>query len=877
MNDALSLIGGAGNLGTLFLNLTANSASLVQNMDAAERKILTSSAAMGNAVVKLGAVVTTALTGMAVVALREFSKFEDSFAGVRKTVDATEVEFSRLADTFRRMARETPVNVNELNRIAEAAGQLGVRKNEIVGFTKVMADMGITTNMTSDEAATAMARFANVLEVPKTQMDRLGATIVALGNDGASTEKEIMDMAQRIAGAGKSAGLSANEVLALANALSSVGIEAEAGGTSMSTVLTEMFQAVNEGGEKLQMFAEVTRQTTAQFTQQFSTDAAGAALKFIEGLRKMQDEGKNVFNVFEALNLDGVRMKAMLLNASAAGDLFARSLSLGKQAWLDNTALSEEAQKRYATFSSQMQITVNILRDFAITAGEALAPAILQMNGLLQAALKDTTGFATAMQKLSIDVLPAIVAGVGAIGDAWLGLRLVIKSGEVLFTSSASVVLNITRTIARGIEFVWEGAINGIISGINKFVRWANEQLPQMARKIPEIDFKLDIPREKLDTFVQAVDETWADSVQEWKDLVKAQGSFSESVIAGYERIQTASKTTAKAVVQDAKAQADALQTIQKKTMDPTMLARNQAENTLKGMDLPGMTTHVDKNGKKTTRYRPGLGIPGMDDPNTMRALEIQNELKMSNEKLKVLKDINDKELQLSDEMNAKKIALLEAYNERVRALTLAQAQIAFANTSQMFGDLAMIAEQWGGKTSGMYQAMFAASKAFAIAEAIVKIQQGIANAASLPFPANLGAMASVASATASIVSSISAVTLNLQARERGGPVARGRAYIVGEKGPELFFPSEQGEIIPNNRLRGMGGAGGEGGATKVIVNNYTDAKPEVHERNEGGERVLEIVVRRAKEEIASEIRDGRGTVSKAMERTYNLGRGRAA
>lgn len=75
---------------------------------------------------------------------------------------------------------------------------------------------------------------------------------------------------------------------------------------------------------------------------------------------------------------------------------------------------------------------------------------------------------------------------------------------------------------------------------------------------------------------------------------------------------------------------------------------------------------------------------------------------------------------------------------------------------------LLSIAETTAGKNSAVYKAAFAVDKAVAIAKSIVAIQTGIAEAAANPFPENLGAIASVVAATASIVSNIQSVALNL-------------------------------------------------------------------------------------------------------------------
>ncbi|HDZ0465147.1 TPA: phage tail length tape measure family protein, partial [Klebsiella pneumoniae] len=82
------------------------------------------------------------------------------------------------------------------------------------------------------------------------------------------------------------------------------------------------------------------------------------------------------------------------------------------------------------------------------------------------------------------------------------------------------------------------------------------------------------------------------------------------------------------------------------------------------------------------------------------------------------------------------------------------------AATQSLFDSTADIMRTGFGEQSAIYKVAFAASKAFAIADSMVKIQQAIASGAvSAPYPANIIAMASIAAQTASIVSNIQAVS----------------------------------------------------------------------------------------------------------------------
>jgi TP901 family phage tail tape measure protein len=110
-----------------------------------------------------------------------------------------------------------------------------------------MVDLGESTNLTGQEGAEQFAKFANIVGMSQDDFSRLGSTLVALGNNMATTEADIMALAMRLAGAGSQVGLTEAQILAFSAALSSVGIEAEAGGSAFSKVMIGMQLAVETG------------------------------------------------------------------------------------------------------------------------------------------------------------------------------------------------------------------------------------------------------------------------------------------------------------------------------------------------------------------------------------------------------------------------------------------------------------------------------------------------------------------------------------------------------------------------------------------------------------------------------------------------------
>lgn len=320
--------------------------------------------------------VTAPIATFATAATKASIEFESAFAGVRKTVEATEEQFAEMEQEIRDMSKRIPATTTEISSVAEAAGQLGIATEDITSFTEVMIAMGVATNLTADEAATSLAQFANITGMAAEDYSRLGAAIVDLGNNFATTEADIVEMSTRLAAGGTLAGLTETEILALATAMSSVGIEAEAGGTAMTQTLTAIEQSVASADAKLQMFADVAGMTAEEFAVAWENKPAEALTAFIDGLGRLDEKGENATLILEEMGLSGIRQSNMLKSLALASDQLTGAIELSNDAWNENTALTNEAEQRYDTLESKIQITKNHLNDAAITLGNTLMPYI---------------------------------------------------------------------------------------------------------------------------------------------------------------------------------------------------------------------------------------------------------------------------------------------------------------------------------------------------------------------------------------------------------------------------------------------------------------------------------------------------------------------
>ena len=385
----------ATTIGALRVELSANIAKFeaamgkaAKNMARTQRSFAKFGSQASAAGRSLSIGLTAPLVGIGAAALRSSVAFESAFAGVIKTVDDATDGMGRLTPVgealqqgFRDLSLQIPIAATELAGIGEVAGQLGIESENILGFTEVMAKLGVTTNLSAEEAATSLAQLANITSLPQTEFERLGSTVVALGNNLATNEAQIVDFGKRIASAGNLAGLTEPQILAIGGAMASVGVESEAGGTAVQKVLNAMTKSVAQGGEKLEIFARTAGLSAAEFQRAFREDAAGAFASFVTGLGQ---QGDAAFTTLDGLTLGNERVVRSFLSLAAKSTTLTDALALGTTAWKENTALAREADIRFATTASQLKLLANQVVEAGRALGDILKPILQTVVGIVR-------------------------------------------------------------------------------------------------------------------------------------------------------------------------------------------------------------------------------------------------------------------------------------------------------------------------------------------------------------------------------------------------------------------------------------------------------------------------------------------------------------
>ncbi len=442
-------------------------------VDAAERA--------GPAMTRLGTTIAVGVGGSMAAVVKVASDFDSAFANVIKTVDGlgegvdqfgnlTE-EARELREEIRALSREIPLTGAELSNIAAVGGQFGISREGLIKFTDTVAKLGVAVDGISAEAAAqGLAQISKIAGIAEQDLDRLAATLVDLGNKGTATEATILETARRFASAGRSAGLSASEIMGMSAAVANLGFEAEVGGTVLSKTFLEITRAAATGGKELEAFARVTGMSASTFAQAWRTDAVGTFQLLIDRLGDLQTSGRDTAVVMEEMFGKDIRQTQIIQSLALAVGGLEKSLTDGRQAWIDNSALSEESRKKFATFENQLKQFKSQVYDIAITLGDALLPALRDMLTAAEPALMAIADLAKQFADMPADTQRAIVQlglGAGLTGVLMiLGGRAIDTMGSIIKLTGAIRGLMVAQAASGAV-----GALSTAVSGLGVAVK----------------------------------------------------------------------------------------------------------------------------------------------------------------------------------------------------------------------------------------------------------------------------------------------------------------------------------------------------------------------------------------------------------------------
>lgn len=433
---------------------------------------------------------STALAAGGVASAKFAIDFEDSFAGVKKTVDATPEQLAKIKQGIIDLSTTgidgrgaIPQTTTELNELAAAGGQLGISQENIIDFTEVMAQMGTATNLVGEEGAATLARFQNVMGVGQNEIRNIGSAIVDLGNHSATTESEIAAMALRMGKYGSSVRMSAADVLGYSAALSSLGIEAQMGGSAIGRTWLSIEKAVANGGEGLKAFAKYSGKSAEEFKEQWNTDSSGA----FNGLLKGLQSAENLTVALDDLGINNTQDIQAMMALVNGYDLVTESVNRSNTAYKENTALQEEFNAKNETTASKLANTKNNIIEAARSIGETMLPSIQDASTTVANFAKGLSQMSDEQKKVVVNTGATVIAigaiskvsagaikGVGGIVEAVGNIKKAFSAGGALakFAPTLASIGSVAGPAALAVAGIATAAIAGKVA----YDKWYQSQ-----------------------------------------------------------------------------------------------------------------------------------------------------------------------------------------------------------------------------------------------------------------------------------------------------------------------------------------------------------------------------------------------------------------
>lgn len=404
----------------------------------------------------LSAVLTPAMERFGSYALQSATDIDTAYRNMRKTVQGSEGDFQKLKQSALEFSSVNFASADQILAIQAIGGELGVATESLDTFAQTASNLDIATDLDAETAATALGQLDNILgDLNESTMPNFADSLVRLGNNGASTESQILDIATRIGSMASIVGMTTPDMLALSSTIASTGQNAEAAGTAISKTMSFMETAVAAGGSTLSEIAATANMSADQFAAAWEKRPLEAITAFIKGLNQLEENGGSADLRLQELGITAVRQKqaieglmqtvksqngelsVMDANAQMAADAW-NGLS---DQWGAAGDAAREAEAKNEGFAGSVQRLKNTAQNAASEIADSLAPA---MDDIADAAadLYDDFSQASDGTKQFVAAAGVLAAGLGpglsviaTMGTGLSGVYKNMKKGREAFNS----------------------------------------------------------------------------------------------------------------------------------------------------------------------------------------------------------------------------------------------------------------------------------------------------------------------------------------------------------------------------------------------------------------------------------------------------------
>ncbi|MEZ7502288.1 phage tail tape measure protein [Psychrobacter sp. Arc29] len=393
---------------------------------------------------KAAALAGVALAGAVGLGIKQAQKFETAMAEVNKTVDfASSDGLSNLKMELIDLSKTIPLPFEELAAVTASGGQLGVAEKDLLSFTETVAKMAIAFDMSADDAGDAMAKLANVFEIPISEISKLGDAINTLSNNSPAKAAEIVNAMSRVGGLAKQFGLTEDATAALTSTFVALGKPAEIAASAVNSMLIT-FSTLDMASKSQLIGFEKLGVNIDEFAQRVKVDGKAAIYEFLEAVNKLPQE-------------DRIGVIAPIIGREFGDDVAALAGNMGlldtQMALVGETAdstkiyigsMQTEFEKMAATSANATTLFNNRVDAAVATIGEAFLPVLNDLLMQLAPVIDKITVWAQANPELirqitlvSASVLGSIVS-LKLLADGFTAAKSTIDGLKLAYTALSS-------------------------------------------------------------------------------------------------------------------------------------------------------------------------------------------------------------------------------------------------------------------------------------------------------------------------------------------------------------------------------------------------------------------------------------------------------
>jgi TP901 family phage tail tape measure protein len=318
------------------------------------------------------------------------ANYEKDFANVQRTSKTTGIQAQALKASLIDLSTTIPVSFKGITEIATLGGQLGIGASGLVSFTRTVAMLTATTNLSSEAAGTFIGKFSKIGGVKPEEFNRLASAVLNVGVNTAATETQITKLSTQLVGVAKAAGFTVPQLIGISGAMASVtstGPELARG--AIYQFIAKIQSAAQSGGPVLEAFAKTAGVSLATVQDAFGTEKfAPLFTKFFTGLDGIAHSGGDAIGVLNQLGITSIRYIPLLLSLARGHGVLKDAIDLANKGWSDGTLLQVQ-------FGILNDTLINKLIELGNTFGKFLN----QIGGAATGPFKDVTNALTDMVK----------------------------------------------------------------------------------------------------------------------------------------------------------------------------------------------------------------------------------------------------------------------------------------------------------------------------------------------------------------------------------------------------------------------------------------------------------------------------------------------